>query len=638
MNAADNNTRLFHSHMQSASSDLQTTVSPTIYMWHHRPVLPLESRVIRPLHVGAALAPQPLGALTDASGDNISAKNRTHSELTGIYWAWKNDTTSTHIGSFHYSRWLALAPVPYPRNEHNTITLPFLLPQRLEHYGLDEASVIRMCTAYDLIVTDETDVRMEGCATCRDQYAKHHHVEWYDLACDIADKQHPQLTPYLDRFSRQTHCSFFNMFIARRDVFSDMCEVVFDILDRVAPHVPEEMLRTRDKRLFGYISERLFNAYYAFLQGTRTDLKIARAPMLSVPPPERIHSVSPAVTRAKPGSTTIVFAADEGYSDPLTVSIGSLAKAADASRSYHVIILDSGLSARSRETIAATARAAGKQLEVQFLPIGELPKVDTVMFREQWSQATYNRLLLPELLPCMDRIIYLDCDTVVLEDPALLLDVPLGDSLIGAVMDIYATIFLRQDAHLALPNYVGGVRDYYARMITGGSTPPSLYQAGVMVMNLSAMRAANFTNRALDLYFTRNPMFGVDQDIFNVVCHDRIADLGFRWNVVNHSRDYLVRHRAFLSQEELAEIMLSREDPAIIHYTGAYEAKPFNSKSPEIPFAANFWRAAEKTPAHARLLHRAGNEGSKKKLRLPKPLRPYYRAAKAAVVAAKNAR
>lgn len=618
--------------MQTTTADNPETISPTIYMWHHRPMQPLDSRVIRPLHVGAALSPNPLSPLTDASGDNISAKNRTHSELTGIYWAWKNDAVSSHIGSFHYSRWLALAPVPYPRNEHNTVALPFLLPQRLEHYGLDEANVVRMCTEYDLIVTDDTDVRMEGCATCRDQYAKHHHVEWYDLACTIADKEHPQLTPYLDRFSSQPYCSFFNLFIARRDVFCAMCMTVFDILGRVEPHVPEEMLRTRDKRLFGYISERLFSAYYAFLQSTRPDLRIARAPMLSTPPPERIYSVPPSLRQPAPDTTTIVFAADDGYSVPLTVAVGSLAEAADASNAYRVIILDSGLSPRSRETISYAARVAGKRLDVEFLPVDELPKLDTPMFREQWSQATYNRLLLPELLPDTHHIIYIDCDTVVVDDPAPLLAMPLNGALIGAAMDIYATILLRQNAHIALPNYVGGTRDYYARMTSDGSVPSTVYQAGVMVMDLSAMREAHFTSRALDLYFTRNPTLGVDQDIFNVVCHGRIADLGFRWNVVNHSREYLIRHRAALSHEELAGIMLSRENPGIIHFTGVYQAKPFNSKCAQIPFSETFWRAASKTPVHARLIAHTN------RFRLPKPLRPYYRAAKSAFVAAKAGR
>ena len=62
-----------------------------------------------PLHVGAAGKvdacgnPLDLGYQKDNTGDNISGKNASFCELTGLYWAWKN-LDADYIGLAHYRR------------------------------------------------------------------------------------------------------------------------------------------------------------------------------------------------------------------------------------------------------------------------------------------------------------------------------------------------------------------------------------------------------------------------------------------------------------------------------------------------------------------------------------------------------
>ena len=57
-----------------------------------------------PIHVGKAGKELELGFQGDNTGDNISEKNFSYCELTGLYWAWKH-LDGDYIGLSHYRRY-----------------------------------------------------------------------------------------------------------------------------------------------------------------------------------------------------------------------------------------------------------------------------------------------------------------------------------------------------------------------------------------------------------------------------------------------------------------------------------------------------------------------------------------------------
>ena len=59
----------------------------------------------QPLHVGRAVSGD-LGYPGDDTGENISALNCYYSELTGLYWIWKNCHDVDYVGTCHYRRYL----------------------------------------------------------------------------------------------------------------------------------------------------------------------------------------------------------------------------------------------------------------------------------------------------------------------------------------------------------------------------------------------------------------------------------------------------------------------------------------------------------------------------------------------------
>ena len=70
----------------------------------HKPYrMPKDSCYI-PLHVGAAMHPGVCSDMQqDDNGENISAMNASYSELTGLFWVWKN-CSSKYKGLVHYRR------------------------------------------------------------------------------------------------------------------------------------------------------------------------------------------------------------------------------------------------------------------------------------------------------------------------------------------------------------------------------------------------------------------------------------------------------------------------------------------------------------------------------------------------------
>ena len=74
-----------------------------IFTMTHKKFQEPEDDVYVPLHVGRA-GKEDLGYQGDDTGDSISEWNHYYGELTGVYWAWKNETEADIIGICHYRR------------------------------------------------------------------------------------------------------------------------------------------------------------------------------------------------------------------------------------------------------------------------------------------------------------------------------------------------------------------------------------------------------------------------------------------------------------------------------------------------------------------------------------------------------
>ena len=66
-------------------------------------------------------------------------------------------------------------------------------------------------------------------------------------------------------------------------------------------------------------------------------------------------------------------------------------------------------------------------------------------------KAMWYRIFLPDLLPDVDRVLYLDADTLVVDDVTPLFDQPLGHAYVAAVANVLEPEFANRVQTLGLP-------------------------------------------------------------------------------------------------------------------------------------------------------------------------------------------
>lgn len=214
-----------------------------------------------PIHVGKELNPSNLGFKGDETGDNISRKNKSFCELTGLYWLWKNQS-SDFVGLSHYRRYF------------KSIKDRSLL---IRGSAIASSSdLLDLMTEYDVLVTKK---RCYFIDTIRSHY-KHSHNE-----SDLLElrKIILELKPdYLNAFDYvlESRCiSLYNMFIMNRTNFEAYSEWLFNILFELEKRIPYKEYGVYQGRIFGFLAERLLNVW---LEHHKKELNVGYLPIVNI--------------------------------------------------------------------------------------------------------------------------------------------------------------------------------------------------------------------------------------------------------------------------------------------------------------------------------------------------------------------
>jgi len=211
----------------------------------------------------------------------------------------------------------------------------------------------------------------------------------------------------------------------------------------------------------------------------------------------------------------IFFSADDNYIPYLDVAIASLIENASKEHRYRIIVLNTGLRPENMELVMQNERPG---FAIEFMDISRQLKTIMSYFKNvyHFSIVTYYRLFIASLFPQYDKIVYLDCDLVVLGDISRLYSTDLGDNILGAAPEAFVR---------STPEF----RDYAE--IALGVNPDGYVNAGVLLINLKAFRENRIEEKFVKLITEFDfDLLDPDQAYLNYLCLGKIHVLPNGWN------------------------------------------------------------------------------------------------------------
>lgn len=141
--------------------------------------------------------------LKDNNGDNISEKNNNYSELTGMYWLWKN-VKSEYKGLFHYRRYLLL------KKEK---------PTNIKELDYKEEDVLNFFKDYDILVPERIGSSKN---TLEEEYKKSHISQDWDKMKEVIKELYPDYYNIALEEFNQRKFYLLNMLITRAEILMDI--------------------------------------------------------------------------------------------------------------------------------------------------------------------------------------------------------------------------------------------------------------------------------------------------------------------------------------------------------------------------------------------------------------------------------
>lgn len=247
---------------------------------------------------------------------------------------------------------------------------------------------------------------------------------------------------------------------------------------------------------------------------------------------------------------------DRKYIPYAAVTIKSVADHAKPDDDLHFHALCDGEALRHSAPLKSMAR------NLHFHNTDEYDLSDLPVTAE-WSLATWSRCLIPDMLPEIDKILYLDCDVLV--NSSL-------DELFGIDMEEYA-IAGCVDPQSYSPD---------ANRRLGLNEENAYVCAGVLLMNLGYWRAHGLKEKIIDLALKKKHMLKfLDQDAINLVCAESKLVLNPKYGVMPSN----FINNGFLRQYA-DDIPLLLDAPEIIHYAGY---QPWHFEKDKSPHSRLWW-------------------------------------------------
>ena len=261
----------------------------------------------------------------------------------------------------------------------------------------------------------------------------------------------------------------------------------------------------------------------------------------------------------------VVFATNENYAPYAGVTITSIVENSSKDFFYDIYVFYTEL---SKETIDKFESMSGKNYSVTCVDVNSYIDKELLYENFHFSKEMYYRILIPTILSQYEKVIYLDCDMVVVGDLSELYQTDLQGYVLAGVSDVQ---------HYDSKRYVEDVLKLDTK---------KYINSGMLVINCVEFKKQKIKEQCFQILAETDIVFRYpDQDIINMACYNKIKFLPAKWNYVWHYNfPRFNKPNLLLSAEDQAEYETFNKDVKIIHYTSnvkpwtnynIYLSKPF---------------------------------------------------------------
>jgi lipopolysaccharide biosynthesis glycosyltransferase len=242
----------------------------------------------------------------------------------------------------------------------------------------------------------------------------------------------------------------------------------------------------------------------------------------------------------------IVCVANNNYLQHLSVALTSISL--NTSSMVNVYLLTSELTAAEDKKLDLTLKKL-PNLNIFNLELQDILTDDIIQQFPTSGHITseaYYRILVPDVLYSMgiSKVIYLDCDLIVLKDISNLMNENLENEIIGAVTDI-------------------GAGDHYKKMNLNNES--DYFNSGVLLINTEEWANNNVTEKLIKcITDNREKITYHDQDALNLFFQGNFKKLDIKWNLQSN----------YFNEEVVLK------DVSIVHFTGEIKPWHFESRHP----------------------------------------------------------
>ena len=264
----------------------------------------------------------------------------------------------------------------------------------------------------------------------------------------------------------------------------------------------------------------------------------------------------------------IALITDSQYIIPTLVSMYSASVNKCPNSIYNYYIITENTTSVDDQRLNKIKNISPETINIKIIPQKEPDLPFENMQRFLQYKVGMHKIFLPDILSDLDKVIYMDGDTVILKDLRELYNIDVSNVYASVAKDGIYYRFPKEMKELGLDK-----RGFY-------------FNSGVMLYNLKQQREDNIISKAIE-YIKNNEDFYGDQDVLNIIFGNKLKLMSYKYNCIStfFEADNLVFLSKFFEENIPSDTLYIYEKSTIIHYAGN---KPWqNNYKP--PFLKELW-------------------------------------------------